>query len=383
MYKETRIERNQLYELVWSKPMTEVAEQFEVSDKSIAKICDKLNVPYPEVGYWRKIEVGEKPSKRLLPDVPPNFQTYQFISKQIPDYELVFSEEAQRMIDLEKNPANKIVVPRNRGMLHFLIKRTEMSLKLMHTRSNILTSREAEGIFKVSVSKAELSRALRILNTLVKELEKRKFLVYIDKGMLKIKIFGQEIGFSLTEKLKRIKVTPKQGSYFGDYDHRPTGILMLSIEDLYTEHKMRKNFEDNLSGKVEEKLNEFIVALITISQELVAQSKHRDEQHKIWEAERRKKEELQQRIKKEEQKVAELFNNIELFHKANIIRKYAEVLKQKSLDTSLTEEERNQQEDYIRWALEQADRLDPLVKSPGSILDLKEKVSGFFWDVDE
>lgn len=384
MYKEYRIEREQLYDLVWSKPMTEVAKQYEVSDRTLAKICDKLNVPYPGVGYWRKIEVGETPAKQKLPDVPPNFQTYHTISKDLPDYELVISGEAQIQIDHENDPVNKIVVPRNRGMLHLLIKRTEMSLKLMHTRSNILTSREEEGIFKISVSKAELSRALRILNTLVKELEKRKFLVYIDKGMLKVKIFGQGIGFALREKLKKIELPQKPGSYYyRDYDHRPTGILILSIEDLYMEHRMRKNFTDNLSVKVEDKLNEFIVALILISQELIAQSKHRDEQHKIWEEKQRKKEELLERIKKEEDKVAELNKNIELFHKATIIREYAEILKHKSLDESLAEEERKEQEEYIHWALEQADRLDPLVKSPESILDLKEKVSGIWWEVDE
>jgi len=113
-------------------------------------------------------------------------------------------------------------------------------------------------------------------------LKKRKFLVYIDRGLIKIKIFGQEIGFSLREKLKRIKIPPQPGRYFGDYDHIPTGILILSIEDIYVEHRIRKNFTDTLSGKIEDKLNEFIVALIITSQALIAREKYRDEKNKIW-----------------------------------------------------------------------------------------------------
>jgi len=376
MYKETRIEREKLYELVWSKPMTEVAKKYEVSDKSIAKICNKLNVPVPGVGYWRKIEVGEKVEKRKLPDVPPDFQTYHIIRKNEPDYELVISEEAKRMIDFENDLANKIVVPKKRGLLHSLIKRTELSLKLIHTRSNILASREEEGIFKISVSKTELSRYLRILNTLVKELEKRKWLVYIDKGLIKTKIFGQDIGFVLKEKLKRVELPQKPNSYFKDYDHRPTGVLVLSIEDLYVDHKLRKNFTDNLLGKVEDKLNEFIVAIIITSQALNAQSTYRDEQHKIWKDKQRKREELSKQIKKEEEKVKDLFSNIEQFHKAKIIREYAELIKQKSMDDSLNDQEKKEKQEYIKWALEQADRVDPLVRSPESILDLKEKVRG-------
>jgi len=73
MYKEYRIEREKLYELVWSKPMTDVAKDYDVSDKAIAKICGKLNVPVPGVGYWRKIEVGKNLPKQKFPDVPPNF----------------------------------------------------------------------------------------------------------------------------------------------------------------------------------------------------------------------------------------------------------------------------------------------------------------------
>ena len=376
MHKEYRIERSKLYELVWSKPLTEVAKEYEVSDKAIAKICDKLKVPYPGVGYWRKIEVGDNLPKQKLPDVPPNFQTYHIISKHIPDYELGISEEAQTQIDYENDPTNKIVVPSKRGFLHLLLKKTEISLKLLHTTSNILVSREEEGIFKISVSKSELNRAFRILNTIIRELEQRKFPVYINKGLIKVKIFGQEIGFSLKEKNKRIELPQKPGSYFKDYDYLPTGILILSIENVYVDHIIRKSFTDNYSGKVEDKLNEFMVALLVCSQAMIAEKKYRDEQHRIYEEQQRKREELREQIKIEEKKVADLFSDIELFHKAQIIREYLETLRQRA--TGLRDEQKKEAEDYIKWALEQANRLDPLVKSPPSILDLKEKVSGFW-----
>ena len=39
------IGRQALYELVWSKPTTIVAREFEVSDVAVIKVCGKLNVP--------------------------------------------------------------------------------------------------------------------------------------------------------------------------------------------------------------------------------------------------------------------------------------------------------------------------------------------------
>ncbi len=50
--------RKELYNLVWSKPMTKVAEQFGVSGSFMARVCAALRVPRPERGYWAKLAVG-------------------------------------------------------------------------------------------------------------------------------------------------------------------------------------------------------------------------------------------------------------------------------------------------------------------------------------
>ena len=82
MSTEKIITRDKFYVLVWSKPMTEIAKEYDISDKMIAKICEKLNVPTPGLGYWRKIEVGENIPKPRLPDIPSNFPTEHTIRKQ-------------------------------------------------------------------------------------------------------------------------------------------------------------------------------------------------------------------------------------------------------------------------------------------------------------
>jgi hypothetical protein len=42
--------RSQLYELVWSRPVTELAKEFGISDVALAKRCRALNIPLPDVG---------------------------------------------------------------------------------------------------------------------------------------------------------------------------------------------------------------------------------------------------------------------------------------------------------------------------------------------
>jgi len=51
--------REELYELVWSKPMTEVAKSLGVSGSYMARVCTHLSVPRPNLGYWAKHAVGK------------------------------------------------------------------------------------------------------------------------------------------------------------------------------------------------------------------------------------------------------------------------------------------------------------------------------------
>ncbi len=41
------LSREDLYELVWSKPMVELAKDFSMSDVGLAKRCRKLGIPVP------------------------------------------------------------------------------------------------------------------------------------------------------------------------------------------------------------------------------------------------------------------------------------------------------------------------------------------------
>ena len=44
--------REELYELVWSEPLTRLAKKYNISDNGIRKKCKKMNIPLPKVGHW-------------------------------------------------------------------------------------------------------------------------------------------------------------------------------------------------------------------------------------------------------------------------------------------------------------------------------------------
>jgi len=59
--------RAELYERVWSIPMTQLAREYGLSDVGLAKLCRRHRIPTPPKGYWPKRDRGEASLRRALP----------------------------------------------------------------------------------------------------------------------------------------------------------------------------------------------------------------------------------------------------------------------------------------------------------------------------
>lgn len=65
---DVRLNRLELYELVWSEPLTRLAKRFGISDVGFAKACRRANVPVPPRGYWAKRAAGQSLARTPLPE---------------------------------------------------------------------------------------------------------------------------------------------------------------------------------------------------------------------------------------------------------------------------------------------------------------------------
>jgi AcrR family transcriptional regulator len=65
--KSISLTRKQLYQRVWSKPLSVVAKEVSLSGNALAKICSRLLVPYPSRGHWAKVNVGKVSPQPPLP----------------------------------------------------------------------------------------------------------------------------------------------------------------------------------------------------------------------------------------------------------------------------------------------------------------------------
>jgi hypothetical protein len=61
------VDRETLYNEVWTEPVTVVAQRYGLSDVGLAKICRSLAIPLPSRGYWAKIKAGKIMGRAPLP----------------------------------------------------------------------------------------------------------------------------------------------------------------------------------------------------------------------------------------------------------------------------------------------------------------------------
>ena len=109
MTRKREINRQTLYHEVWKKPMTKLAQEYDISDVGLKKICKQLNVPTPPRGYWAKVQNNIRVDKIPLPKLKsgdPKAYTIQKLDN--PDLQLGkndhdFSDEALELIDKIKS----------------------------------------------------------------------------------------------------------------------------------------------------------------------------------------------------------------------------------------------------------------------------------------
>src|SRR5271156_3975811 len=112
-----RLTRAELYEKVWSTPMRTLAEEFNLSDVGLAKICRKHDIPLPPVGYWRQKETGRELTPPPLHSAKNGAETLDiFVRERLkPEFATLAAE-----------PAPKITIPAE--LSHAFALRTEKML---------------------------------------------------------------------------------------------------------------------------------------------------------------------------------------------------------------------------------------------------------------
>lgn len=363
------VQRQILYEQVWAQPMTKLAKEYGISNVALAKICKKLNIPYPWRGYWRRKETGKAVKQLPLPpNSDPTKQAVTIHRTIRPESLEPISEDTSQRITAEQAPEQKIEVPDRLGKTHRLLSGhlTEWRSAKVDKYGAIWSGNIRQ--LNIRVSPKSLSRALRIMNTLFLALEARGYPVGIQEGYkrsLGVRIDGEPIEFGLEEKFRRLdhpdQKNPRLQSWERErHQYVPSGILFLKITQWGVDG-LQKTWSDRKTSKLESCLNDVVAGLLKVAEAAKARRLKQEQEEQLRrEAERRRQEE-ERKWQEELARRQRLEQEAASWVKAQQLRAYLAAFKDMLNDKHGEVQSGSQADQWLTWAHQHADRLDPLV----------------------
>lgn len=393
--------RDEFYAFVWSQPATKLAKELGCSDVMIGKVCKSYGIPKPYPGYWAKLANGKNPGMTPLSTTDdPALQSLSFFkypecetSLNAPPRELQYDFDIREILEKAKR-LDPVVVAKTLRNPHRLVSVTRDDTAKRNAEAHLPGCEQtywqtpSPTTLSVDVSKESSNRAFRIMDALIKRLEKIGGAIeirksgYDNRDESTVVVIADEVvtRLRLREKYKRVRKSNKAVKYEWERNQTelvPTGFLLFDRGASSYGSEMLK---DGAKNKIEGGLNEMIIQLIKKAGEMRIGRREQEslrlrqeEAAKIQQARedelRRRKEELEAMQAKETARVIELLDHAKSWRQSQVVRDYLDSVCATYNATDGTVPIDSKLAEYLRWGFDQADRLDPLRKSPLSVLD--------------
>jgi hypothetical protein len=345
--------RQELYEQIWAIPTTHLAREFGISDVGLAKICMKHNIPKPPMGYWERIRAGQNPERPPLPAVQE-----QWLEKVT--------------IHTDLGSLEHVPVPDTLEDPHPLVAMTKKAFRNAHTWNGIMRPPATSKHLHIASSKESLDRALRIMDALVKALEKRGFKVTPScepDFKTEVVVKGEKLAFALRETTRRTdrvltkeeeQKKARQMLYWVErYDYQPSGVLVLEILDVL---RVRRQWKDGKIQRLENMLSSFIEGLVAAAENSKQERKELEIRLQEQKERRLKKEETELRKIDEEDKIKKLRKLINAWEESKKVRAFVRDVRKTFQDNGESIAPGSNLGKWLEWAEWYAERIDPLVK---------------------
>jgi hypothetical protein len=294
--KPVKLTREELYALVWQAPMQRLADQYGITGRGLAKICERADVPYPPRGYWAKRVAGKRVHK--IPLAADSQSANQVIITPTPPrvarIRPMGPEMSQRYDEALQQTSN-VRVPRVLKQIHPVVG----VMLAEHARWLDLSRRDrtARHLWP-KLTKVD-HRRHRILNALFGALEARGFKIKSENGRAPwVQSDGDRIEFALREHIRQtrqpVSDEEKRDPFYGGQRFKqirtPTGKLVFKIAS-YLEDGIPVEWMDGDDALIEDRIGEIVAVFVTAAPFLAARRKAAEERERQrWEEENKRRE---------------------------------------------------------------------------------------------
>ncbi|WP_152985758.1 hypothetical protein [Bordetella bronchiseptica] len=261
-------DRHQLYEAIWTTPVSRLCKQYGLTSYRLRKLCTQLQVPLPKQGYWARIAAGHQVSR---PDLPPMINSAPGKSSASLTRRVKRALTSVVATDADASPQSTFpVLPKFPERLHPVVETLWEGLKgafneaissrkrfdweqrhpgrdypyqrtfslpwqAFCDRGQILAETHRKFALRVSLPSCE--RALKLLDVVCREAENNGYSLSMAKGCARIQLErqGANVYLRLTEKQEagtRTEIHSWENSVSHVKTLTPTGRLTIGIEQM-------------------------------------------------------------------------------------------------------------------------------------------------------
>ncbi|HET9282334.1 MAG TPA: hypothetical protein VFR24_10270 [Candidatus Angelobacter sp.] len=377
-----RLSRKMLYDLVWSEPIKTLSARFGVSDVGLKKICERAGIPTPDRGHWAKKDAGKKTFQPAFPIRSPGMDDEVLIGGGH-NRSYYYWGEDDLLAVIDAPPEFPEPIESVRARISEIVSHVTVPYKVQswHPAIERLLKEDEQRREKQLAERYPMSwnnprfdtpferRRLRILSKLffaVAKMNGKSSVHGQEAREISISFFQQHLQLSLDRPKKSIHRGQGLNTTGKSNDTR----LCLSILKSWGSEEVLRTWQDDDSQKLEMRMTDIVVQVI-----LTAEIKYREHalSHYQWRVQRkaeleekeRKRKLEAERAEKERQKRIEqgrinrLLRDAAAFQQAREIRKYVKAIRQAQAGGGPSSTDEIEQ--WSKWALAQADRIDPAI----------------------
>ncbi|MEQ8332513.1 hypothetical protein [Nisaea sp.] len=392
--------RQELFEEIWERPMTKVAADYGISDVALKKICEKHRIPVPGRGYWAKKAAGKPVKKALFRKVSDaaveHILIYGSALNDLPRTVQAARKEAKRRERLPENKIEVEAVPVPED-LHPKVAQTRKKLERAKSNPNGLVAVKGDGIFNVEIGPKSIDRVSSFLHSLLNAAESRGFIIVKGVHALVLVADGETLEFSVSEQVTRSRHIPTQAELEAihqwegrqarrsrswddfdwtpkpnppEWDHAPNGHIRFQItESKYVYGGLRKSFGDGKTQRIESLINPILEAFSTWSAAIKAKRVDDERREREWKEAERRREEQRRNVALEKKRIEVLTHDLDRRRRRQEVLDYITDVEASLFSGNYDNPEAVRQ--WIKWAQNYAERLDPMSDGPPILLQFE------------
>lgn len=372
------VTREELYAQVWETPMYKLAASYGISGNGLAKICDRLEIPYPPRGYWARKAAGQSVVVDKLPErrtrTPANVRIAASAPKVEPS--LPSLDIAERIARLQERRGGGASAGSRR---HHPVIAGWISQHAERVRGH------RESRYPFSIAPRPISdvdrRQHRLLSDLLWLLERAGGkLEDRELGNIACIMEREPVVIQVREKSRQAKLQPPPGlkpgaSYYPKTELRPTGLLVLTIKTRIP-GGMRHEWVEKEEEPLGDRIAEIASVIVAAGPLLVEERRQREEQERLRQIEEQRRHEEQQRRRADRNRWRRFLELAARHGEAERARTLLSTLLKSEFDPAAVIDGRPISE-WVQWTRSWIERHDVAVRGPASVFKELADVSAW------